>query len=408
MKILFVHQNFPGQYKHLAAELARNRNNKVYSISEEKPERKLWLKHHNINYCFYKKPEGAGKNTHRYLEAFEEQVRRGQAVARICIQLRKIGFIPDIICAHPGWGEALFLKDVFPEAKLLSFCEFYYGGKSTLNFDPEFSNNEIDSSAKLRIMNSHLLLSLDACERGISPTRWQHENHPEAYKDKISVIFDGIDTDVAKPEPSASFKLPDGQILTVKDEVISFVNRNLEPYRGWHIFCRALPDILKRRPKARIIIVGGDEVSYGTKLPPGKTYKQKYLDEVKPDLSRVHFTGKIPYSNLISLFQIAKAHIYLTYPFVLSWSMLEAMSCGCPVIGSRTKPVEEMITDGETGFLSDFFDSAALAEKVDNVISDRENSVRIGKNAREFILRNYDLKKVCLPAQMRLISDILK
>lgn len=408
MKILFVHQNFPGQYKHLAPAFAKNRNNKVFSISEEKGDRIPWLKQHHINYCFYRKPEEGGEKTHRYLRPFEGHVRRGQAVAGICIQLKKIGFVPDIICAHPGWGEALFLKDVFPDSKLLSFCEFYYGGKATLNFDPEFPADEIDSIAKLRIMNSHLLHALEACDRGICPTRWQYENHPDTYKDKISVVFDGINTKVAKPDPSASFELPDGRVLTAKDEVISFVNRNLEPYRGWHIFCRALPEILKRRPKAQIVIVGGDEVSYGPRLPPGQSYRQKYLDEVKPDISRLHFVGKIAYSKLIALFRIAKAHVYLTYPFVLSWSMLEAMSCGCPVIGSRTPPVEEMICDGETGFLTDFFDSAALAEKIDNVISDREDSARVGKNAREFIIGNYDLEKVCLPAQIRLISDMLK
>ncbi len=408
MNILFVHQNFPGQYKYLAPALARDKNNKVFSISEEKPERIPWLKRRHISYCFYKKPEEGGDKTHRYLRSFEGQVRRGQAVARVCMKLKQIGFVPDIICAHPGWGEALFLKDVFPESSLLSFCEFYYGGEAALNFDPEFPGGEIDSLAKSRIMNSHLLHALEACDRGICPTRWQYENHPDIYKDKISVIFDGIDTKVAKPDPSASFKLPDGRTLTAKDEVISFVNRNLEPYRGWHIFCRALPDILKRRPNARVVIVGGDEVSYGSKLPPGETYKQKYLDEVKPDLSRVHFTGRIPYSSLISLFRIAGVHVYLTYPFVLSWSMLEAMSCGCPVIGSRTKPVEEMITDGETGFLTDFFDPAALVGKIDEVLSDGENSKRTGENAREFIVRNYDLERICLPAQMRLISGMVK
>jgi glycosyltransferase involved in cell wall biosynthesis len=408
MNFLFVHQNFPGQYKHLAPAFSNDKSNKVFSISEERPQFIPWYKKNHINYCFYAKPEDGGAETHRYVRAFEGQIRRGQAVARICTKIKKLGFVPDIVCAHPGWGEALFLKDVFPDSKLLSFCEFYYGGNSTLNFDPEFKKVNLDSVAKMRIMNSHLLHALEACDRGICPTKWQFENHPDIYKDKISVIFDGVDTNIAGPNPNASFKLPDGRILTSKDEVISFVNRNLEPYRGWHTFCRALPEILKRRPNALVVIVGGNEVSYGTKLPPGRTYKQIYLDEVKPDLSRVHFMGRIPYDQLISLFQIAKVHVYLTYPFVLSWSMLEAMSCGCPVIGSRTRPVEEIISDGDTGFLTDFFDSSALAEKVDSVISDRETALKIGENAREHIVSNYDLHKVCLPAQKQLISDIMK
>ncbi len=235
--------------------------------------------------------------------------------------------------AHIGWGEALFLKDIFPEAKLLLYCEFFYRARGAdTGFDPEFPPSSA-SFARLRVMNAPLLMALEAADLGVAPTHWQRRQFSPGYKDRIAVIHDGVDTDRVLPGEQP------------EEELITYVARNLEPYRGFHVFMRAIPEIQRRRPKARIVIVGGDEVSYSPRLPPGETYRERLLRELegKIDLSRVHFAGTIAYRDYLDLLRRSAVHVYLTYPFVLSWSLLEAMACGCLVVGSRTPPVQEVI-----------------------------------------------------------------
>jgi glycosyltransferase involved in cell wall biosynthesis len=275
------------------------------------------------------------------------------------LQLKKQGFYPDVIFAHIGWGEALFLKDVFPKARVLLYCEFFYSAKGAdFGFDPEFPPTA-EKLLRLRVMNAPLLMSLDASDWGMAPTRWQQKQFSPGHAARMSVIHDGIDTDLVVP----SKELPN-------EELVTYVARNLEPYRGFHVFMRAIPEIQKRRPKAHVVIVGGDEVSYSRRLPPGETYRARMLRELEGrlDLSRVHFTGRISYARYLSLLRASSAHVYLTYPFVLSWSLLEALAAGCAVIASRTPPVEEVITDGQNGLLVDFFSPEEIAARVEQAI----------------------------------------
>jgi glycosyltransferase involved in cell wall biosynthesis len=276
-----------------------------------------------------------------------------------------------VICAHPGWGEALFLKDVFPAAKLLLYLEFFYRAHgSDMGFDPEFPTS-FDDRCRVRVRNSTQLLSLEAADAGISPTRWQRDQYPRAFHDRIHVMHDGVQSDLVCPAPVAEFVLPDGRgTLRSGDEVLTFVARNLEPYRGFHTFMRALPAVLAARPKVQVLIVGGDEVSYGRRLPDGESYRSAYLKELGSsfDASRVHFLGKVPYPRFLEVLRLSSAHVYLTYPFVLSWSLLEAMSCACAVIASDTAPVREVIKAGRNGLLVDFFAPDALAEKIVSVL----------------------------------------
>ena len=278
----------------------------------------------------------------------------GQAVARGLVDLQRKGFTPDAIVAHPGWGETLYAKEVFPHARLIHFCEWYYGQPGAdMGFDPEFPSPEGDA-LRIRARNAAQLVAFEASDRLVSPTAWQASRVPAAFRDRLSVIHDGIDTDLLRPDPGARIALGrDGVSLGPDDEVVTFVNRNLEPYRGYHSFMRALPEILRRRPRARAVIVGGSDTSYGAKPPEGRTWREIYLDEVRSalDLSRVHFVGKVPYRDYVDLLRISAAHVYLTYPFVLSWSMLEAMALGCCIVGSATPPVEEVIRHGENGLL---------------------------------------------------------
>lgn len=409
MNILFVHQNFPGQYKHLAPAMAQQ-GNTVIGLGDaqnitQQPDNPF--SQAGVKLITYKTPKGASPSTHHYIRGLESNVRRGQAIVRATMQLREQGFIPDIICAHPGWGEALYLKDVFPEAKHLYFLEFFYQAQgSDVGFDPEFPN-QLDDLFRVRTKNATLLLSLEAMDWGISPTGWQRDQHPVVYRDRISVIHDGIDTETVKPNSEAQITV-EGQILTGKDEVITYIARNLEPYRGFHIFMRSLPEILRHRPNAHILILGGDDVSYGRRPPEGETYRQKYLAEIEDqiDRDRVHFLGKVPYPLYLSVLQISSVHVYLTYPFVLSWSMLEAMAAGCLVIGSATPPVKEVLHHNENGLLVDFFQTQQIVDAIDNVLDHPNRMQPLRKNARQTVVETFDLKSICLPRHIQLIKNL--
>jgi glycosyltransferase involved in cell wall biosynthesis len=406
MKILFVHQNFPAQYRWLAQTLAGDKRWEVMALGEAgniKRRGKL----PGVNTAGYAAPQPASQQTHHYVKPLEGAVRRGQAVVRACLELKKRGFVPDLVYAHPGWGEALFLRDVYPNARITLYCEFYYRATGRdVGFDPEFPAT-LDDIFRVRIKNAASILSLEAADAGISPTRWQRDAFPGEYRDRIALIHEGVDTTVVKPDAHAELALPKGPRLTARDEVVTYIARNLEPYRGFHTFMRALPEILKRRPKAHVLVVGADGVSYGQSPPKGTTYRKKYLEEIGNgvDLSRVHFMGQVPYETLLKVYQVSSVHVYLTYPFVLSWSLLEAMAAGCAVLASRTPPVEEVIVDGENGYLVDFFKPGEIAERVDALLSRPQDTVPVRERARKTIVERYDLKSICLPRQLELVNS---
>lgn len=405
MIYLFIHQNFPGQYKHLIRHLADDPENTVYFISQPNPN---WMQG-VIKLVYY--PDLASPiQCHRYTVDFEVAVRHGEAVAKSLGMLKSQGVTPDIIIGHSGWGETLFVKDVYPDAPLLSYFEFFYHHAGVdADFDPEFPGTP-DDGGRLRMRNAINLLSFESTDWGNAPTRWQRNLYPPEMRPRISVLHEGIDTDAIRPDADAWLQIDRGNLrLTAQDEVVTYVARNLEPYRGFHIFMRAIPEIQRLRPNAHILIVGGDEVSYGCALPGGQTYRAKMLAEMggRIDYSRVHFLGQLPYDTYLSVLQISSAHIYLTYPFVLSWSFLEAMSAGCAMIGSATAPVEEVIRDGENGLLVDFFSTHAIAEAVDRALSDKHGMRAMRENARRTVVENYDLKTRILPQWQNLIADLV-
>ncbi|MFO1261334.1 MAG: glycosyltransferase family 4 protein [Sphingomonadaceae bacterium] len=405
MIYLFIHQNFPGQYKHLIRHLADDPENTVYFISQPNPN---WMQG-VIKLVYY--PDLASPiQCHRYTVDFEVAVRHGEAVAKSLGMLKAQGVTPDIIIGHSGWGETLFVKDVYPDAPLLSYFEFFYHHAGVdADFDPEFPGTA-DDGGRLRMRNAINLLSFESTDWGNAPTKWQRNLYPPEMRPRISVLHEGIDTDAIRPDANAWLQIDRGNLrLTAEDEVITYVARNLEPYRGFHIFMRAIPEIQKRRPNAHILIVGGDEVSYGCALPGGQTYRAKMLSEMggRIDTSKVHFLGQLPYDTYLSVLQISSAHIYLTYPFVLSWSFLEAMSAGCAMIGSATAPVQEVIRDGENGLLVDFFSTHEIAEAVDRALVDKKAMSAMRENARATVVENYDLKTRILPQWQSLIADLV-
>ncbi|MGI9212954.1 MAG: glycosyltransferase family 4 protein [Methylococcaceae bacterium] len=406
MRILFVHQNFPGQFKHLAPALAKNPKHRVYAFSMQKNPPGSWQ---NIKMVSYQADKGTSPTVHRWVSDLETKVIRGEAAFKAALKLKAEGLKPEIIVAHPGWGESLFLKEVWPDAKLGIYCEFFYRADGAdVGFDSEFPAQEAGDGCRLKLKNVNNWLHFEIANAGISPTEWQASTFPDSFRSKISVIHDGIDTDTVTPNPEVILTLNENLKLTKNDEVITFVNRNLEPYRGYHIFMRALPEIMARRPSARILIVGGNDVSYGARAAEGTTWKEKFLDEVKDnlDMSRVHFLGNIPYQHFIPLLQLSTVHVYLTYPFVLSWSLLEAMSAGCAIVASDTAPLREAIIMGETGRLVDFFDSKALSEEVCRLLDAKEERARLGAQARQFAREHYDLNRICLPRQLSWVESL--
>lgn len=353
MKILFIHQNFPGQYLHLARHLGASPYNEVVFITQ-RPDATLA----GVKKIIYKPKRAVTQNIHHYIGDTESGVLNAQEVARIAMDLKRAGFVPDVMLGHNGWGEIWYLKDVFPTTPLLGYFEFFYRSHGAdVGFDPA-EPIAPDTAPRVRTKNFGNLLALEAVDWGQCPTQWQRSVYPLRYQSILSVVHEGVDTRLVAPDPAACFNIP-GTTITLRsgDEVVTYVARNLEPYRGFPSFMRSLPAILQSRPKARVIIIGGEETSYGPGLRDGQTFRQRMVSELKVglDLERVHFLGKVPYSTFLKVLQISRAHVYLTYPFVLSWSMLEAMSAGCLVIGSRTPPVEEVIIDGENGILVDFF-----------------------------------------------------
>lgn len=410
MNILFIHQNFPGQFKFLAPALV-SQGHTVVAMTMQKVQSATWQ---GVQLVPYTTSRGTTPGVHPWVSDFETKTIRGEACFRAALKLKETGFAPDVIIAHHGWGESLFLKEVWPQAKLGIYCEFFYHPQGAdVGFDPEFPPKDAGDACRLRLKNLNNLLHFEVADAGISPTHWQASTFPEPFRSKITVVHDGIDTQAVAPNPQVKLTL-NGQLnLTKGDEVITFVNRNLEPYRGYHVFMRALPQILKQRPKARVLIVGGDDVSYGTRPENGQKWKDIFATEVRSqisdaDWSRVHFLGNIPYQYFIPLLQLSTVHVYLTYPFVLSWSLLEAMSAGCAIVASDTQPLLEAIKDGETGKLVNFFDHARLAHEVCDLLDMPEERQRLGANARAFAQQNYDLQTVCLPRQLAWVEGLAK
>ena len=402
MKILFVHQNFPGQFLHLAPELQR-RGHDCLALTDGQNKRTSAIPVVRYRHDGVVVDPAATRLGRNYTLMSD----RGVTAARAASQLRdNKGYVPDLIIGHSGWGETLFLKEVWPNARLIVYAEFYYRGRGAdVGFDAEFNPPNFDQVLIAQGRAAYLGQAMLHADAGLSPTEWQANSYPAPLRKMIEVIHDGVDTAKMKPDPQAAFTLPNGKVLRAGDEVLTFVNRNLEPYRGYHIFMRALPRVLAKRPDAQVVIVGGDEVSYGAAPKGAKGWKDTILDELRSKidpacahvLDRVHFMGRVPYDQFTTLMQISRAHAYLTYPFVLSWSMLEAMSAGALIIGSRTAPVAEVIEHGKNGLLVDFFDVPGWEAALIDALANPQDYLHLRQSARQTILDRYDLCSIALP-----------
>jgi glycosyltransferase involved in cell wall biosynthesis len=406
LTILFLHPNFPGQFKRLAAALAKDGRTSVVSLGD-----RSWMRAGQVmpgvTHAAYEAPTQSPEGVHPWAAGFDGAVRRGQQVIETLAKHKRAGLEPDTIIAHPGWGDAFFVRDFFPGARVIGLFEYYYRSRGAdVGFDPELPSG-IDDIFRLHASNATQLLALESCDSGVCPTAWQQSLFPSAYASRLKVIHDGVDTGAVRPDPAATFILPNGHTLRAGDEVLTYVSRSLEPYRGFHTFMRALPAILSQRPACQVIIVGAEGASYGPQSSDsGQSWKAKYLAEVgaELDIARVHFTGALPYADYLRVLQVSRLHVYLTFPFILSWSMLDAMACGCVVLASDTAPVQEVIDDEVNGYLFPFHAPASLTDMAVALLADPLAQRQVAQQARQTVCDRFDFDTVSLPAYRQLLA----
>ncbi|MEW9920055.1 glycosyltransferase family 4 protein [Marimonas sp. MJW-29] len=407
MDILFVHQNMPGQYRELVQWLAAQGGHRIYFLTQRKNAPDIPGVETRV-YSAHRKP---AKDAYGLSKVWEEAAGAGFGAAMAARRLeREEGFRPDIVIGHVGWGELTFFKQIWPDVPSIGLFEYYYrmeGGM--VGFDPEEPITD-HTPFLMQARNAVPLANIEAVDLGHCPTYWQRDRFPESFHDRLYVCHDGIRTDKLLPNPDVSLNL--GRLdrpLTRDDEVLTFVSRNLERARGFHVFMRALPRIMAERPEARVLIVGGNEVSYGRTSEHPKGLRAEMEAEVgdRIDWERVHFLGRVPYAHYCQIVQISRCHVYLTMPFVLSWSLLEAMSMGATIVASDVAPVREAIRDGETGMLVDFFDIDGLADQVVEVLAEPGKFAHLGRAARDHVTEHYDFLRCCLPEHIARINALV-
>ncbi|MEM9637342.1 MAG: glycosyltransferase family 4 protein [Pseudomonadota bacterium] len=407
MKLLFVHQNMPGQYREIVQWLLATGDHDIAFLTQRRNPPRF----DGLRTVIYKPHHVPGKDAYGLSKVWEEATGAGFGAAMAARRLaQEEGFKPDIIVGHAGWGELTFLKQVWPDVPIIGYFEYYYNLHGGLvGFDPEETVSD-HAPFLMQARNAVPLANIETVDLGQCPTLWQRDRFPRSFHDRMYVCHDGIRTDRLGPNPAASLSL--GRLdrpLTRKDEVITYVARNLEKTRGFHILMRALPRILAERPEARVLIIGGNDVSYGGKNERPGGLRREMEEEVGEtlDWSRVHFLGQIPYPEFQKLVQLSRCHIYLTMPFVLSWSLMEAMAMQATIVASDVLPVREMITHNETGLLVDFHAPDALARQVIDVVSDPGAYAHLGPAARAHVVTHHDFLTRCLPEHLAQINGLL-
>jgi len=400
---LFVHNNFPGQFGFLAeAMVADGWICAAIGSETATPVAAMPM-------ARWRTARGSTPGIYGPATRAEADLIRGRAAAECAMLLRNKGLKPDIVIGHPGWGETLFMEEVFPEARQILHGEFFYratGGD--VGFDPEFGEMDQEERFRVHAKNATLGLAYLSADRLVCPTRFQASVFPETLKSRISIIHEGVDTQAIAPREGVRFTLANGRVLDRATPVITFINRRFEPLRGFHVFMRALPALLKAVPEAQVLMIGSEDGSgYGRTPPEGKTWKSVALEalEGQLDLDRVHFVGRLPHGRMLDALAVSAAHVYYTYPFVLSWSLLEAMASGCMIIGSDTAPVRDAIVSGESGILLDFFDIPALSEARISACREPERYSAMRRAARAVVTTEFDRRQICLPRWRSLIDE---
>ena len=410
MNILFLHPNFPAQFWHISKALA-NMGNRVIYMTIHTNGNKLG----GVTTALYKRNRQPCKEIHPWLTPVEEAVIDGESVADGLVELRdKHHFTPDVIVGHTGWGSMMYCKDVFPDVPLVGYFEWYYNAydSDAAYFPEEKARLPLKEAMRIRTRNMFHLLNLEECDVRFTPTEWQRAQFPKQYQEGMQVVHEGIDTEFCKPQPGRKLVLPKAEQHEALDlsgakEIVTYVSRGLEPYRGYPQFISAVARLTKRRPNLHVVIVGTDTSCYGN--APGKdkdgkpqTWKTLMDQRVQYDKSRVHFVGHLDRASYQTVLQASTVHVYLTRPFILSWSCLEAMSFGCALVASQTPPVEEVCEDGKNALLANFRSPQHLAMRVEELLDHPKLRAKLGKAARQTVLDRYDMRN-CIKKQIDMI-----
>ncbi|MBE3638669.1 glycosyltransferase [Mangrovicoccus algicola] len=396
MKIIFSHQNFPAQFGHFGAYLARCGWDVTFFTAARDatpPEgcRMLRMGAHR----------DPSAQTHRYLRGLESAVLNAQGFANAAMRARDRIPAPDIVVAHSGWGSGSFAKAVWPETKFVSYAEWYYRWPPRDTGRPAAAEGAEDSRAHAMARNLPMLLDFDQADRIWCPTQFQADQFPATHRARMTVRHDGVDCETFAPGPARIEGVPEGA------EVVTYATRGMEPHRGFPEFMRALAVLQKTRPRLHAVIAGQDRVAYGEKLPDGESWKARMLAELDLDLSRVHFAGLLPHGRYRALLQASQAHVYLTVPFVLSWSMIEAMAAGCPLVVSDSPPVREVIPDDSMAEIVPSGDAEAVAVAVARLLDDPQTARRKGEAARRRALAGYDRRWIW-PARAQELAELCR
>ena len=398
MHVLFVHQNFPAQFGHIARHLIRTRGWRCTFVSKT-PGGDV----DGIRKVEYTTSGGARETTHYCSRTFENTVWHAHGVYEACKAHPDLR--PDLIVGHSGFGSTVFLPELYPGVPILNYFEFYYHPhQSDMDFRPEFPPSELDF-LRARARNAMLLLDLETCRRGYSPTHFQRELFPEAYRSKIDVIFDGIETDIFRRQGNLPRRVGERSIPE-STRIVTYVSRGFESMRGFDVFMKVAQRIYQQFPDVVFVVVGSNRVCYGgdEKHIRHKTFFEHVMAQSNYDMDKFLFTGLLPVAKLVEVLSLSDLHLYWTVPFVLSWSLMDSLACGCTVLASDTAPVREMIEDGRNGRLCGFSDVEGFASRAVEILRDPGAFRHLGQEAAERIRRDYAID-VTLPRLARLFEQ---
>lgn len=403
MRILFLHNNFPAQFGAIGHYLAQEGWD-VRFLTQRKGAKAEAIK---ITAYRDREPKEEHKTAHPYLQSTAKAMITGLSAAEVAMHLReKEHYVPDICVAHSGWGPGLFLKDAWPESKYVGYFEWYYKGEADDVVFMKGPGRPVMEKARERIRNSSIALELIGCDAGLVPTVYQASQFPDVFRDKLRVMHDGVDTEMYAPMDPGEVTLGE-ETYRKGEEILTYVARGMEPYRGFPEFMNALEILQKRRPHLRTIVVGEDRVAYGKTLKSGKTYKEDALERLDLDLGRINFTGLLARPDYTKVLQLSSVHVYFTVPFVLSWSMMEALSAGCLLLGSDTAPVRELVEHGKNGFLTEYRNAERLADDLDRLLDEREKHDAVRAAARQTITDSYAARDL-YPAKKNFFAEVAK
>lgn len=399
MKILFIHKNFPAQFGGVALWLAEQGWDVTFATS------RAGVTARDIRIVHFEDHRPPSPQTHHYLQGAEQAVISGQALVRTAQQLKSQGYRPDIVVAHSGWGVGTFVKDVWPDTKFVQYAEWYYSYPPVDRTSPAAPGHEMEERARSRARNAPFWLDFSAADATICPTRYQASRFPQKIRHLITVLSDGFDTVLHRPGPRDDAMLEE-QGIPKDARIVTYIARGMEPMRGFHHLMKTIERVQKTRLDVHFVIIAEDRVAYGS-ATAGPTWKERMLAECDLTLSRVHFLGRVPRHTMIRWLQATDTHLYLSAPFILSWSFVDAMACAAPIIAARSEPVAEFMTDAHSGVLVDPADTACVAQAIETLVDAPERAHLLGRNAREEIVAHYDAEKMIFPRHLRFYADLV-